>query len=350
MPPQGKGMREDPFFNDLNNVFIPCRTVLEMEALLGPFLAVTNYDLIKDLPQTQPSSDQLAAALQMSENPAYAHIIDYFTNAVLPKLKPVVMYERDHHDAACRGNVSPYSKTRVWLFFALHNLKLKFLLVKGFFDRFQANQYVLDPLQDAGDNDSSSSAASVPLLTAFGDAYYTEYSAVLADMLPQKVMTAHVRELLANADAVTNAKVLQLYTYLSFDEDTNKIKYLMRGIKASLFVCNLMFAHLDVAHPFSREAGVVFDAEEVMVSQDFLPELVPAMSQRLAEHNVGQLQDLLHAFDQLMSVVLDGIDEAYAVASDGGICLEQPSLLYALHPLNRSRVAQSANVKSNSNR
>ncbi|MFX1236059.1 MAG: hypothetical protein ACFFBY_16150, partial [Promethearchaeota archaeon] len=44
---------------DLNKVFIPCRTVLEMEALTALFLEYYNYDEIKELPKSQPSSQRI---------------------------------------------------------------------------------------------------------------------------------------------------------------------------------------------------------------------------------------------------------------------------------------------------
>ena len=45
--------------NDLNKVFIPCRAVLEMEALTSLFLEHYNYDLIKEIPQSQPESQKV---------------------------------------------------------------------------------------------------------------------------------------------------------------------------------------------------------------------------------------------------------------------------------------------------
>ena len=52
---------------DLNKVFIPCRTVLEMEALTSLFLEYYNYDNIKELPQSQPSSQRLIEKFHVIE-------------------------------------------------------------------------------------------------------------------------------------------------------------------------------------------------------------------------------------------------------------------------------------------
>ena len=90
---------------DLNKVFIPCRTVLEMEALTSLFLEYYNYDDIKELPQSQPSSQKLIEKFHVIECEPLEHIIEYFIEVIVSKLKPIVMYERDHHDRFRMGNV-----------------------------------------------------------------------------------------------------------------------------------------------------------------------------------------------------------------------------------------------------
>ncbi|MCK5022313.1 MAG: hypothetical protein KAR54_03640, partial [Candidatus Pacebacteria bacterium] len=104
---------------DLNKVFIPCRTVLEMEALTSLFLEYYNYNDIKELPQSQPSSQKLIEKFHVIECEPLEHIIDSFINVIVSKLKPIVMYERDHHDRFRMGNVVAYTKTRLCLYFAL---------------------------------------------------------------------------------------------------------------------------------------------------------------------------------------------------------------------------------------
>ena len=111
---------------DLNKVFIPCRTVLEMEALTSLFLEYYNYNEIRELPQAQPSSQSLIEKFRVIDCEPLERIIEYFIEVIVSKLKPIVMYERDHHDRIRMGNVDAYTKTRLCLFFALHRLKLKF--------------------------------------------------------------------------------------------------------------------------------------------------------------------------------------------------------------------------------
>ncbi|OLS12707.1 MAG: hypothetical protein RBG13Loki_3682 [Promethearchaeota archaeon CR_4] len=326
MPQVVKIFREDPYYNDLNSIFIPFRTVMEMEALVSLYLSVGNYDVIKDIPQSRPSASQFLQTLHMEGNPAYLQIVDFFIKCAMPKLKPVVSYERDHHDVIRRGNVVPYAKTRACLFFALHNLKLKFLVIQEFVDKFRKNQFQLErPKGPAGIEPPS-------FMTAFGNAFYEKYRAILADMLPKKTVSEKVSRLLQNKDAVTNEKIFQMATNLDKEEEINKIKYIMRNIKASLFVCNLLFAASDLTQAFSRGKPETFNPEETMISQDFIPELVPAITQCLAQNNVAQLRRCVDAFYQLMDIVLDGINIAYNVASGGEVRLGKTETLYHLQP------------------
>ncbi len=300
-----------------------------MEALVGMYLSVSNYDLIKDIAKSRPSSMELLEALQMKDNSAYFQIVDYFINCALPKLKSIVSYERDHHDAERRGNVSPYTKSRACLFFALHNLKVKFLVIREFFEQFKRDGYHIPPIK------GSDSKISPSLQSVFGVQIYEKFRALLVNMLPKKTISETVSKLLDNKDAITNEKVLQMATHLNADEENNKIKYIMRSIKASLFVCNLLFTALDLTQPFSHGKDEAFNPEEIMVSQDFIPELVPAISKNVGEKNEYMVKRSVEAFDQLMNIVLDGINLAYQAASGKEINLDRTGLLYKIQPKSR---------------
>ena len=63
---------------DLNKVFIPCRTVLEMEALTSLFLEYYNYEEIKELPLSQPSSEKIIEKFHVINVEPLEHIIEYF--------------------------------------------------------------------------------------------------------------------------------------------------------------------------------------------------------------------------------------------------------------------------------
>lgn len=102
----------------------------------------------------------------------------------------------------------------------------------------------------------------------------------------------------------------------------------MREIKASIFVCRLMFAVMDLHNPLSRTKETEIDAEEIMLSNDFIPELLPAISNSLRQNNLDHLKECLKAFDFLMDNVLEGINNAIEVTSGGQLKLDLYDTIY----------------------
>ncbi|MFW9901946.1 MAG: hypothetical protein ACFFDY_11800 [Candidatus Thorarchaeota archaeon] len=307
---------------DLNKVFIPCRTVLEMEALTSLFLEYYNYDEIKELPQSQPSSEKLIEKFHVINVEPLEHIIEYFINVIVSKLKPIVMYQRDHHDRFRMGNVEAYAKTRLCLFLALHRLKLKFLIIKNFMDKFKGKKYNLDI---SGDKEH---LGAHEFLSTFYDDYYEKNIMNLKLMLSSKRMSERVSRLMDTSKTITNEDIINAITFKKFLDDKNRIKFIMKEIKASLFVCRVMFAQIDVYNPFTLAKEIDVDAEEMMISQDFIPELIPAISQCYAEQHMPQLEDCFRAYEFMMHRVLEGINYAVEIASGGQIILDIDSTIY----------------------
>ncbi len=307
---------------DLNKVFIPCRTVLEMEALTSLFLEYYNYDDIKELPQSQPSSQKLIEKFHVIECEPLEHIIEYFIDVIVSKLKPIVMYERDHHDRFRRGNVVAYTKTRLCLYFALHRLKLKFLVIKHFMDKFKQNNFKLDLAED------QSNMGSHTFLAAFYEDYYKKNKMNLKLMLSSKRMSERVSKLMDTSDTITNEDIINAITFKKFLDDKNRIKFIMKEIKASLFVCRMMFAQMDVYNPFTIAGETMLDAEEIMISQDFIPELIPAISRCYVSESMTPIEDCFVAYEFLMKRVLEGINYAVEIASGGQIQLDLEDTIY----------------------
>ncbi|MFX0004765.1 MAG: hypothetical protein ACFE9C_17510 [Candidatus Hodarchaeota archaeon] len=307
---------------DLNKVFIPCRTVLEMEALTSLFLEYYNYDDIKELPQSQPTSQKLIEKFHVLDCHPLEHIIEYFIDVVVSKLKPIVMYSRDHHDRFRMGNVEAYTKTRLCLFFALHRLKVKFLIIKNFMDKFKENYYKLDISRD------QETLGTHNFLSAFYDDYYKKNEMNLKLMLSSKRMSERVSELMDTSNTITNEDIINAITFKKFLDDKNRIKFIMKEIKASIFVCRVMFAQMDVYKPFTLAKEANIDAEEIMISQDFIPELIPAISQCYAGKQSQQLKDCITAYEFMMNRVLEGINYAVEIASGGQIILDLDSTIY----------------------
>ncbi|MFX1235337.1 MAG: hypothetical protein ACFFBY_12385, partial [Promethearchaeota archaeon] len=297
-------------------------TVLEMEALTALFLEYYNYDEIKELPKSQPSSQRLIELYRILDCRPLERIIEYFIDVVVSKLKPIVMYERDHHDRFRMGNVVAYTQTRVCLYLALHRLKLKFLFIKHFMDNFKANNYKLNLPEDR------KGLGAHNFLSTFYEQYYKRNKMNLKLMLSTKRVSERVSELMDTSKTITNEDIINAITFKKFLDDKNRIKFIMKEIKASLFVCKMMFAKMDVFTPFTLAKETMIDAEEIMISQDFIPALIPAISNCIVEKNITQLEDCFRAFEFMMNRVLEGINNAIEIASGGQINLDLDATIY----------------------
>ena len=308
--------------NDLNKVFIPCRTVLEMEALTSLFLEYYSYDLLKEVPQSQPSSHKLMEIFRILECKPLERIIEYFIDVVVHKLKPIVMYARDHQDRFRMGNVAAYTKTRVCLYLALHRLKLKFLIINHFMKTFKNNNFKLNlPEEQEG-------LGAHAFMASFYKDYTNKNKMNLKLMLSTKRTSERVSKLINLEDIVTNEDIIYAISFKKYLDDKNRIKFIMREIKASIFVCRVMFAQMDVYNPFSVGKETMIDAEEIMLNQDFIPELIPAIANCYLDNNPNQLEDLFQAFEFLMNRVLEGINYAIEIASGGQILLDLEDTIY----------------------
>jgi len=307
---------------DINKVFIPCRTVLEMEALTSLFLEYYNYDEIKDLPKSQPTSKKLIEKYRVLDCQPLEKIIEYFIDIVVNKLKPIVMYERDHHDRFRRGNVAAYTKTRLCMYLALHRLKLKFLIIKDFMDKFKESNY------DLTLSEEQKLLGSHAFLSAFYTDYYKKNKMNLKLMLSTKRISERVSKLIDISDTITNEDIINALTFKKYLDDKNRIKFIMKEIKASLFVCKVMFAKIDVFNPFIIKKDTIINAEEMMINQDFIPELIPAIANCYADKSMNQLQDCFRAYEFMMNRVLEGINNAVEIASGGEIILDIEGTIY----------------------
>ncbi|MBN1803233.1 MAG: hypothetical protein JW891_17110 [Candidatus Lokiarchaeota archaeon] len=302
--------------NNLNKVFIPHRSVLEMEALISIFLVEHNYDEIREVSEKRPSADKLCDILDLHDEPIFKNIVDRFINITVDKLKPIAMYSRKHHDINRMGNVVAYTKTRQPLYLALYRLKFKFLLIKKFLDRYAQNGYRLDS------NDPAEKLHDV----LYNDFYESNLNSFKL-MFPEKQVSDRVKRKLNLAGNILSEDIVDMATFEYFTLDDRKTNYIMRSIKASLFIGKLMFTKIDVLNPFKTE-DIQIDVEETMLSNDFLPAMIMALSIFHSENNIEMIKDTLSAIEFLMNKVLEGINKAVEVASGGNIKLELNNNLY----------------------
>jgi len=308
---------EQSFINNLNKVFIPHRSVIEMEALISVYLAEFNYEIIKEIPESGLSSQYLIDMLGVQENFAYVDIIERFINITVHKIKPIAMYAREHHDMYRMGNVIAYSKTRGALYLALHRLKFKFLLIKEYLDIFKRNDYQL-PEQDAG----------MRLKSALYEDYYERNKRELQVMIPTMHVSDRVKNLMYIKDRIIGEQIINMATFESPSKDDIQINFIMRGIKASLFVSKLLFAKIDILNPFQEASEMEIEIEETMINNDFIPELIPVISNYFAANDIRHLEEYYKIFEFLMNKVLDGINYSLRIASGGQINIGRDNFLY----------------------
>ncbi|MFO7795774.1 MAG: hypothetical protein ACQERB_07675 [Promethearchaeati archaeon] len=299
--------------NEINRVFIPCRTVLEMEILTSLLLEAENYDNIKHIPESQPSSEELIEIYQVTGLDPLERIITHFIDVILNKLKPIVMYQRDFNQRFRMSNVSANAKTRLCLYLALHRLKLKFLIIKRFFDEIDIN--------------GSTRNNIIKQLYRF---YYDKNEMNLKLMLSTKRINERVQRLMDRDGVIENEDILNALSFKVYLNDNERIKFIMREIKASLFISKLMFAKIDVLSPFSKAKNSAVNPEELMISQDFLPELIPAISKCIKDAKLDQLKELLLALNFMTENVFESINNAIEIASGGEIILQGEETIFSL--------------------
>lgn len=319
-------MAESNLINDINKVFIPCRTVLEMEALTSLYLEHSNYDNIKELPKTFPTSKELIDKFRVINIEPLERIISHFIDVVVRKLKPIVMYARKHHDRFRMGNVMAYAQTRVCLYFVLHRLKIKFLLIKKIMNDFKVSGYNLKSMYGYRSDEDNS------LISVFYNEYFEKNLSYLKTILASKTLSSRVMKLMNLENIVTADDIFHAIAFKEFLNDDDRIRFIMREIKASLFLVKIMFAKIDVLSPFIIKMEDV-DAEHIMIDQDFIPGILKSLSEQLNFVNREQYGNLVKAFDYMMEMCLQGINYAVELASGDQINLDIDSAIYDTHNL-----------------
>lgn len=281
-----------------------------MEALISMFLVEHNYDEIREISEKRPSAEKLCNLLDLHDEPIFKSILERFIDITVDKLKPIAMYSRKHHDITRMGNVVAYTKTRQPLYLALYRLKYKFLLIKRFLDQYVHDGYRLN-----------SSDPTDKLYDVLYKDFYESNMNSFKLMVPEKQVSDQVKRKLNLSGNILSEDIIDMATFEYFTLDDSKTNYIMRSIKASLFAAKLMFTKIDVLSPFKTE-DIQIDVEETMLSNDFLPVMILALSKFHSENNIEMIKDTLSAIEFLMNNVLEGINKAVEVASGGNIKLE----------------------------
>ncbi|MEJ2250565.1 MAG: hypothetical protein P8Y97_13045 [Candidatus Lokiarchaeota archaeon] len=159
--------------------------------------------------------------------------------------------------------------------------------------------------------------------------YYLEKNGVMLKiMLPKQKIPERVNKLRESKKSITTKQVLEMATP-GFDfEYSHIIKYVMRELKASIFVSKLMFSKIDIDNPFVCKKDPQMNIEEIMISNDFIPDLLNGMSKAFNESDPIKFSELYKAFKFLMVRVFEGINYAILLASGNQMELDIYDTIY----------------------
>jgi len=166
------------------------------------------------------------------------------------------------------------------------------------------------------------------LNSALYEDYYEKNKRELQVIIPTKHASDRVKNLMDLKDKIIGEQIIDMATFESPSKADIQINFIMRGIKASIFVSKMMFAKIDILNPFQEGSEMEMDIEDTMISNDFIPSLIPAMSKYYAANDIRHLEESYNVFEFLMNKVLDGIDYALGIASGGQIDIGRDSFLY----------------------
>ncbi|MHA1619678.1 MAG: hypothetical protein ACTSVZ_10395, partial [Promethearchaeota archaeon] len=314
---------KNQYYKDLNSVFIPFRPVLEMELLVSQFLVHENYSTISKKAHLQPNYGEMQTSLCVDKGGNLNHdILDRFYHLV-HHIKPIILPAREHHDRVRYGNVNAYTRSRIAGFYALDHFKFKILLLKNFLTTLAASYYNMAGFKNIRGKERDISELDL------GTALYQEFHARSLEYFklisPEKEIANRHKNVFTSVSFSALEKMCQFSTD---DKSDNNVNYIMRSLKSSLFVCTVIFSHMDVPHPFDHKDSHMIDFEQTLLSPEFIPKLITSMTTALKNQKYFLLADLHKAFDFLIDRVIDGIDQAIRIAANHQLRLEREQTLY----------------------
>ena len=256
---------ENTLIVDINRVFIPCRPILELEVMSSILLLYSNYVSMEKVIRNNPNPKKFCKLIDIKDE-MFKNIVDRYY-VVHNRLKPIEMRNRWQRTSLKHrriGSVDAYSASRVPLFFALDRLKVKYLLIKNFFYHLAEHKFDLNFYKPVSDN--------VHLTTKdYLNDYYFHSSLHYFDLIsPKKTISRNTRRFFSSK--ISSDMLRLMLSYTRKEAPNSGINFIMRGIKSSLFVCKFLFMKLDVPQPFVFSGDHMIDAEEIMISSDFLPD------------------------------------------------------------------------------
>jgi hypothetical protein len=311
---------QSSYITDLNKVYIPSRPIIEMELLLSKILYNNSYNNLRDKFLGIHTQKEFMRNFQIQEEIQIEIVERFFI--VIDKVKSISMNMRStksSSDFGRIGNVDAYTKSRIPIFFGLDHLKFRFLVIDQYMKKlFTLQKKILEML----------SAQQIHLsLDDFYDYYFLRMHDYFHLISPSKNIAEHTKEVYHER---MSGDLIEILSTKDLPTEISKMDELMRGIKSSLLVCLFMFKKIDVNEPFMISDVHISNSEEIMLSQEFVPILIPEIIYGFNNQNANSLGDLFQAYSFFMNRTIQGINKAVEIASNGKIHLAREKLNYKL--------------------
>lgn len=310
---------ENQKYTDTNNVFIPFRPVFEMELVISLYLVHSNLNEIALNPALLSNKKDFQNVLNLEENSLAKDMIDRFY-IIIEKLRPISSRTRKTYSFRRIGNVNAYTKSRIPAFFALDHLKFKILLLRNFLKALKINNFDLTIFPKYIESREKT------LEAILFQEYFSRSIEYFKLISPKKEFIGRRKH--KTLHGVDTESLEPMWSYICKTSYNPEMNYILRGIKSNLFVINTIFAYMDVPNPFEYKDGHVLEVFKSLTNPDFIPKLIPSMSEALITRNFTQLEDLYQAFEFFMVRILEGIKNAVKISSNNLINLEENQTIY----------------------
>lgn len=306
---------QNNYTNDLNKVYIPFRPILEAELMVSGILAIRNYEFLSKLPFTTLDAKPVIKELDLTSDHLFSKILErLFT--VMKRIVPIASELGPNlKDELRYGNVNAYTESRIPLFYAIDRLKVKLLILRDFFTRLQENHYQLSAFP------SYARKADKSLYSILFSEYYDR----MLKYFQTIVWEPRYKTKYLNSSEEVNFRVLYELHAHQQESSTSKINYIIRGLKSSLFISNLIFHMCDIPDPFETGNGCV---ESLLLNRDFIPGMINVMDMAYRVSDANKLREIVDMFLCYLDNIIEGVNNGIKIASHGQLTPEKDEILY----------------------
>lgn len=294
---------QNTYTTDLNRVFIPFRPILEAELMISGILAVRNFEFISSIPFKSLDTEKIMKDLELDENHLFYKILERFF-IVVHRLIPIASRLGPNRKNELRyGNVNAYTESRIPLFYAIDRFKVKLLILKNFFSTLRKNHYNLKYFPSYARKENKS----------LYNILFAEYYERMLKYFQTIVWEPSYKKKYLNSYEDVNFRVL--YELHSFQQKSSvsKINYIIRGLKSSLFISQLLFQVCDIPQPFETANGAV---ESLILNRDFIPGMINIMNMAYRIGDMVRLREIVDMFLAYLDKILHGINNGVYSASN----------------------------------